>query len=315
MMLSHVGDLLNTPLRPIRQPVTLQVVDSYSGFVPNQIFEECRPFELMTYAVVQYLSFFLIKCSPRNISKNVNLSGSPIKKALNFLRKRRFIVKQDDGTYLFRKLNLYGSTELVDAREFERLHLGYWFPVDILKSKRISNQTKRAFALIMSLIESGQSRIDMNYIAQKLDLPRCKVSPLIGRLLSERLIGRSRPHYRSVYIYEVGEKSMSSYKKDLSTPRGDNRVNSDPVSRKGTPEVTSFSINKSNISIRDSGKDKSRSDTYEMGENKTIFLLKKEENRLNIKYTEACNDENWERMREIGSELSVIEVAKLKLPT
>ncbi len=325
MMLNHVGDLLNTTLQPIpeKNPVALQVVGSYSSFVPNHIFKKCRPFETLTYAAVQYLSFHQIKCSARNISKNVNLSTKVIKNALCLLRKQRFIVKQDDGTYLFKKFSLDSSTGLVGARELERLHLGYWFPVDILKNKRINNQAKRALALIISLIKSGQSRIEMSYIAQKLDLSKSNASPLIGRLLAERLIARHRPHHRSVYFYQLGAKDMSIYKKDLSTDRGGYRVNSEQDPRKGHPDRSSkghpdrssLSIKESNISIIESGKDKSGSDTYNVGENKTIFLLKKEEKRLNIKYTEACNDENWERMREIGSELSVIEVAKMKLPT
>lgn len=278
-----------------RKPAVLRVVDSYSAFIPNQIFDECRPFEAITYAVVQYLSFHKIKCSARNISKNANLSYSAIKKALRLLRERQFIVKQDDGTYLFGKFNLGHSAELADAREVERLHFGYWFPIDVLKSKRISNQAKRAFALILSLTKSGHNQIGMNYIAEKLDLSREKASPLIGCLLDEGLITRRRNHCRSVYFYQIGEKPMSIYKKDLSTVCGGNRINPDrlpgkgtpDVTSKGTPDVTSFSIKESNISLRDKRRDKSASDTYKSGGNKDIFFMEEERKRPPVKYPQA----------------------------
>ena len=298
-----------------KKPPALQVVSSYSSFVPNQVFDECRPFEAITYAAVQYLSFHSIKCSARNIARNVNLSDKAIKNALCFLRKGRFIVKQEDGTYLFRNLNLDHSTELVDAREVVDLHLGYWFPVDVLKSKRLSNQGKRAFALILSLIKTGQSQIEMSYIVKKLKLTRSKASPLIGRLLDEGLIARRRNHCRSVYFYQIGAKDMSIYKKDLSTGRPGNRVNSGRQYRKGHPMGTSkghpmgtpFSNKESNISIRDKGRDKRGSDTYSSGENKNISFWKEEERKLNVQYTQACNDSDLELMREIGSELSMVE--------
>lgn len=303
-----------------KKPVALQVVSSYSSFVPNQVFgdgkkDECRPFEVLTYAVVQYLSFHSIKCSVRNISKNVNLSASAIKKALCSLRKRRFIVKQPDGSYLFANLNLNASAAPVDARKVVRLHLGYWFPVDVLKSQRINNQAKRAFAVILSLTKSGQSKIEMSYIAKKLDLSREKTSPLVGCLLDERLISRRRNHCRSVYFYQIGEKAMSIYKKDLSTTRGYNRSNSNQVYKKGTPGVTSkgtpgvtpFSNKESNISIRDKRRDKRESDTCRAGENKNISFWKEEKRRLDVQYTQACNDSDWERMIKIGADLSTVE--------
>lgn len=299
-----------------RKPPALQVVSSYSSFVPNQIFDECRPFEALTYAAVQYLSFHSIKCSARNLAKNVNLSGKVIKNALCLLRKRRFIVKRDDGTYLFKKLNPGHSTELVDAREVARpeVHLGYWFPVDILKSKRINNQAKRAFALILSLTKTGVNQIKMDYIAQKLNLSRYSASPLIGRLLDERLITRHRNHCRSVYFYQIGEKAMSIYKKDLSTVRGHNRVNyTQPPPKghpddtsKGHPDDTSFSIKESNISIRDKSKSKRGSDTCKVGKNKNIIFWKEEEKKLNVQYTKACNDGNYERMKDLRVELAMV---------
>lgn len=298
-----------------RKPPALQVVSSYSSFVPNQVFDKCRPFEVLTYAAVQYLSFHSIKCSTRNIGKNVNLSVSAIKKALCSLRKQRFIEKQGDGTCLFRNLKIEGSVELVDAKEVVSLHLGYWFPVDVLKSKRISNQEKRVLSVILSLIKTGANKIEMTYLAEKLNLSREKTSPLVGRLLTERLVSRHRNHCRSVYFYQIGEKAMSIYKKDLPTGYKGNRINSDryhkkgvpDVTSKGVPDVTSFSIKESNLFIRDKRTEREPVDSDKNGENKSISFWKEEERRLNVQYTKACNDEDWERMREIGSELSMIE--------
>lgn len=298
-----------------RKPPALKVVSSYSSFVPNQVFDECRPFESLTYAAVQYLSFHSIKCSTRNIGKNVNLSVSAIKKALCSLRNQRFIEKQGDGTYLFRNFNVDPSTELVDAKEVMRLHLGYWFPVDILKSNRISNQAKKAFAIILSFTKTGVNQISIDRIGKKLDLSREKTSPLIGRLLAEGLLSRHRNHCRSVYFYQIGEKAMSIYKKDLPTGYKGNRINSDlyhkkgvpDVTSKGVPDVTSFSIKESNLFIRDKRTEREPVGSDKNGENKSISFWKEEERRLNVQYTKACNDEDWERMREIGSELSMIE--------
>ncbi len=305
-----------------RKPPALQVVSSYSGFVTNEVYEECRPFESITYAVVQHLSFHSIKCSARNIAKNANLSDSASKKALRLLRKQRSIVKQDDGTYLFKKLNLDGSTELVDARELvSNKHLGYWFPIDVLKSNRINNQAKRAFALISSLIKSGKHQIEMSYIAKKLKLPRQKTSPLIGSLLNEGLISRHRNHHKAVYSYQVTKKTMG-YEKNLSTGRAGNSANySQPypkgvpmVTSKGVPMVTTLSIKESNISLIDKRKDRRASDTYKNGENKDIFFMEEEERRRpDVKYSQSYLTfrKVWGSLhlncREIGSELSMVE--------
>lgn len=304
-----------------RKPVALRAIDSYSGFIPNQIFDKCRPFEQFVYAAVQYLSFHGIKPSCRNIAKHVHLSDKVIKNALYFLRKRQFIVKQSDGSYLFRKLHLAHSTELVDARELVSLHLGYWFPIDVLKSNRISNQAKRAFALILSLIKSGNNQIDMMYIGEKLHLSRERAAQPIASLLSEGLITRTRSHYKQPYSYEIVEKTIN-YNKNLSTGHTDNRANSDryyskghpDVTSKGHPDVTTLSIKESNISLIDKRKDRRTSDTYKNGKNKDIFFMEEEERRRpDVKYSQAYLTfrKVWGSLhlncREIGSELSMVE--------
>lgn len=324
----------------LRKPPALRVIDSYSGFVTNQAFKECRPSEGIVYAVVQYLSFFSIKCSARNIAKHANLSVSTIKNDLCSLRKRRFIVKQDDGTYLFGKVNLNGSTEPVAAKELSRpqpgcQHLGYWFPLDILKSEKINNQAKRAFALILNLIKTGSNQIQMSYIAEKLDLSRVSASKLIAKLLSERFISRHRPHPRSAYFYQIGVKEMRNHKKELSTGHEGNSIESDQGTQNDTSKGTqndTYSITLSSISIRESrterelaplvsreSKSPSLEKTVEHISSKVGCLereakeIAQESKSLDQKYTEACVNRDWKQMTEVRNKAGYFDVKKIAI--
>lgn len=91
----------------LRDEFTRDVQDNKSsyGFVPNQVMEECSFPETLVFATVHYLSYNSIKPSCKNITKKSGLSRKVVKNALRSLRERRFIVKQDDGTYLFKNFN------------------------------------------------------------------------------------------------------------------------------------------------------------------------------------------------------------------
>lgn len=326
--------------QPTRKPVALRVVDSYSGFVTNEVYDKRRPSEVIVCAVVQYLSFSSIKCSVRNIAKHANLSVSTIKNDLCSLRKRRSIVKQDDGTYLFGKTTISGSTEPVAASELDRpqpgrQHLGYWFPLDILKSEKINNQAKRAFALILSLIKSGVNQIEMRYIAEKLDLSRVSASKLIAKLLSERFISRHRPHNRSTYFYQIGVKEIRNHKKELSTGHEGNSIESDQGTQNDTSKGTqndTYSITLSSISLRDSRTERELAPIVSR-ENKSLSLEKavehisskvehlereaeviaQESKSFDKRYTEACINQDWQQMTEINGKTGYFSVKKIAI--
>lgn len=312
----------------------LPVLSSYSGFAPNPVFNTCSPSEVMVYATIQYLSFFSIKCSTSNIAKNLNASDSTIKNARNSLSKKSFISRQQDGTYLFKNFNPGRPNELVDAKELVSLHLGYWLPVETLKSKKITNQEKKAFALIKSLTNEKEMKIDMNYISEKLKLSRRAASPLINRLLDENLISRDRPHCRSAFIYQTRGQNMSVYKNELSTEGCLNfKQSTQNDTSKGTQNFPSLSINESNKYFIDSSKDKRASTTYESGQKESFFVLKEtidylldkirrfeespesqEEDigSLNAKYTQACIDCDLDKIQELRAKMATHDIRENK---
>lgn len=312
----------------------LPVLSSYSAFVPNKIFNTCSPSEVMVYAAIQYLSFFDIKCSTPNIAKNLNASSSTIRNALNSLSKEQQVLRQQNGTFLFKNHCLGHPKELLTAKELTNPNIGYgyWFPVEILKSKKMSNQTKKAFAVMKSLTYKKEKKIDMNYIASKLGISRSNASPLIQRLLTENLISRDRPHVRSTYIYQTGANDMSIYKQDLPTGAPTTGALNDQCTEnrtsKCTENRTSLSIKRSNIFLRDKSKDQRDSGTYQSGQEKSFFVLKEtvefliqeiehiaepqsqeeEVKNLNDQYTQACVDHDIEKIQELRAKMSVHDV-------
>lgn len=85
----------------------LQNTKSSGGFVPDKVMEECSFSEMYVFATVHYLSCNSIELSCKNIAKKSGLSRKVVKDALRLLRERRFIVKQDDGSYLFKNFNYH----------------------------------------------------------------------------------------------------------------------------------------------------------------------------------------------------------------
>lgn len=104
----------------------LQNTKSSGGFVPDQVLEECSVLETLVFATVHYLSYNSIKPSRKNVVKKTNLSNKVVKDMLCSLCKRRFIVKQDDGTYLFKNFN-YPLAELVDAKGLVSPFVAFWW--------------------------------------------------------------------------------------------------------------------------------------------------------------------------------------------
>ena len=100
----------------------------YCGFVPNEVFFNSSPLQVCVYATVQFLSFYDIKCSTRNIAKNLNASHGAIRNALCRLCGERLLVKGCHGTYKFINHKLDCSTGVLDANELPSLHYGYWVP-------------------------------------------------------------------------------------------------------------------------------------------------------------------------------------------
>ncbi|WP_299079089.1 hypothetical protein [uncultured Paraglaciecola sp.] len=299
---------------------------SYSGFVPNEVFNLCSPIEITVFAVIQYLSFFSIKCSNRNIGKNMSSSASGIKNALNSLSKRGLTHRKPDGTYSFRTSSIDHPSAFCEAKELCRQSLGYWFPIDTLKSNKITNQEKKAFSLLKNLTSQQPRKMDMEFIALKLGISRVSVSKIINSLLSKKLISRFRPHHRSAYTYQTGGQEMSIYKKDLST---ENRKlieqgtqNDTP---KGTQNFTSLSINKSKRSFIDIGKEERSSDTYKSGQKKSLFFFKELIELLIVEIQEMDRNKNQEQDSQsldeqytqacIGGDLDKIQELRFKMAT
>ena len=312
----------------------LPVLSRYSGFVPNEIFQTCAPVQIMVYAVVQYLSFFDIKCSASNVAKNLNASSGTVRNALNSLSNAKVILKQQDGTFLFRSHLQDPSTDFLPAKEMTRRHLGYWLPIETLKSKKINNKDKKTLALISSLIHmKKEKKLEMKYIAQKLGVAKNAASQSVGRLLRQQLISRHRMHTRSAYIYQHGRnENMSIYKKDLPTaaqPTGslnEQRTQNDPS--KCTQNDPPISINKSNKFLIENSKYNSESGTYKSGQKKSLFFFKEtidfllaeiallerqqegpeDLGMLNAQYTQACIDCDLEKINELRARLASAEL-------
>jgi len=212
------------------QPDGKQPFSPNTGCVPSVVFLDprCTPYMIIVYVVIQFLMNNSRKCSTRNIAKYANLSHSAVKNARHLLSKMGLIVKQEDGIYLFKNFDPECSMALVGAKKVGQPHreyFVYWFPIDLLKIKTISSREKMGFALILSLISSGVSKIKIERIAKRLNISERTASRLIKKLSDEELISFHRTYcpetgYKSFNSFQIGVQTMVNHEENLSAALG-----------------------------------------------------------------------------------------------
>lgn len=255
---------------------------SYSAFIPNEACEELTPSQCMVYATVQFLSFFSQKITPATINKRlIGMSRGTIRNALLFLKKRAYLVFDKDGV-LFKNHKKDRAKDYLTARELPAIHKGYWLSLSLLSSHRLKPIDKITFGVIMSLIKYKEKKIDISYIAQKINVTVKLTSKSIASLVENAWIKRSRKDTCSPFTYQIGEHFMSQKRPQQPYSISDNITSQRDINTQcheiDTPKCHEIDVHSNNI---DNINNKYRSNLedaesipYVPGKNNSLFFLK-----------------------------------------